>query len=129
MNILECQGYELEKEKSNSPEEFFNRSAVRYIEGGAEKTLTVLYLRYFDGLMEKYTPYKANPLFQCSGRDVCLSDIAALVCLMADSGFKERKRVYVNSEEDFFGYFKTADFHLLQKIFIAISNGSQYEIL
>lgn len=37
MEILECAGLELEKEKSNSPEDLFNRSSVSFKEGNEEK--------------------------------------------------------------------------------------------
>ncbi len=48
MLLKKCEGYELEKEKSNTSEDFFNRSEVVYVENGKEKTLHVLYVRYFD---------------------------------------------------------------------------------
>ena len=63
MLIKECIGYELEKEKSNTSEDFFNRSEVTFIEDAEEKTLHVLYVRYFDEIFHEFTPYQQDPIF------------------------------------------------------------------
>ena len=63
MLIKECMGYELEKEKSNTSEDFFNRSEVTFVEDGEVRTLHVLYLRYFDEFLHEFTPYQQDPVW------------------------------------------------------------------
>lgn len=44
-------GYELEKEKFNILEDFFNRFEVIYILNGKEKIFLVLYVWYFEEVL------------------------------------------------------------------------------
>jgi hypothetical protein len=115
--ILECKGYELEKEKSNTSEDFFNRSELTFKEDGQEKTLHVLYVRYFDELYQEFTPYQQNPLFEAKGKEIFLKDIVALVCLIKNPGLRHRKRLYISSKQEFVSYFKDIDFRKLPEIF------------
>jgi hypothetical protein len=126
--IKECRGFELEKSLSNSPEHYFNRSEVTYIEHGEEKTLHVLYLRYFDESLETYTPFSKNPLFQINGKDICLHDIAAVVCLLKNSQFHNRKRVYINNKKEFASLFEGVNFEKLIEMFTEINRHQAYEI-
>ncbi|MGE6375226.1 hypothetical protein [Peribacillus muralis] len=128
MRIVACNGFELEKEKSNSPEEFFNRSIIQYIQDGEEKSLNVLYLRYFDEMVMHWTPYPANPIFQTPNREIYMVDIIALVCQLKDRSLVNRKRMYINSEKELAGYFENIDFQKLEKVFISIDQATPYDI-
>lgn len=111
MNVLikSCVGYELEKEKSNTSEDFFNRSEVTFVEENTEKTLAVLYVRFFEEKLYEFTPFSENPIFQENGLEVHLMDIVALVLLIKNPGFRHRKRVYINNQLEFAAYFQDID--------------------
>ncbi|WP_075982186.1 hypothetical protein [Bacillus massilinigeriensis] len=117
MIIKDCNGYELKKEKSNTSEDFFNRSEVTYVINGEERKLSVLYVRYFDELFPEFTPFKENPIFKVGGRDVHFKDIVALVALMKNPRFQERKRVYINAQSEFQSLFQGFDFRELPQLF------------
>lgn len=108
--IKSCLGYELEKEKSNTSEDFFNRSEVTFVEDNKEKTLAVLYVRFFEEKLNEFTPFLANPIYQEEGLDIHLMDIVALVLLIKNPGFRHRKRVYINNQNEFSAYFQDVDF-------------------
>lgn len=123
MEILECAGLELEKEKSNSPEDLFNRSTVRYKEGNEEKRFHVVYLRVFDELLRELTPFTENPLYKGMTRNFFFYDIVALACLMNDANLSRRKRLYLNSQEEFSAYFKNLDFDFLKQTIKCLDQG------
>jgi len=126
--IKQSKGYELEKEKSNTSEDFFNRSEVTYAENGEEKTLHVLYVRYFDQVMNEFTPFQQDPIFHVQGMDVCFKDIVALVCLLKNPGLKGRKRLYINSKHEFSSYFEGINFEKLPEIFLELKQNKGYEL-
>ncbi len=128
MLIKECRGYELEKEKSNTSEDFFNRSEVTFSEDGVEKTLHVLYLRYFDEVFHELTPYKQDPIFVEEGREVHFKDIVALVCLLKNPGLRGRKRLYINSRHEFASYFDGINFDKLPEIFRLLKQKNSFEL-
>ncbi|RTR30377.1 hypothetical protein EKG37_12795 [Robertmurraya yapensis] len=128
MFIKSCSGYELEKEKPNTSEDFFNRSEVTFQEDGSEKTLQVLYLRYFDEVMGEFTPYQQDPLFQIGDRAVSFKDIVAIVCLIKNPGFRHRKRVYFNSKHEFSSFFKDVDYEKIKTIFEGLVHQNGYEL-
>ncbi|QED48489.1 hypothetical protein [Cytobacillus dafuensis] len=128
MLIKQCKGYELEKEKSNTSEDFFNRSEITFEEDGHEKTLHVLYVRYFEELVNEYTPFESNPIFKAGSVDVELKDIVALVCLLKNPGFRHRKRVYINSKIEFASYFQDIDFSKLPAIFESLNSQSSFNL-
>lgn len=128
MKVIECKGYELEKAKPNTSEDFFNKSEVTYKEDGLEKTLHVLYLRYFDELIEEFTPYKEDPIFQAGSRDVYFKDIVAIVSLIKNPGYRQRKRVYINTKEEFAAVFQDFDFSKLEGIFQSLENSNGYDL-
>jgi hypothetical protein len=115
--IKECSGYELEKEKKNTSEDFFNRSSVTYIEDGEEKTFQLLYLRYFDELFSELTPYNQDPLFTAGGKSIHFKDVVALICLLNKPEYKKRKRTYINTQEELAACFEGFDFSKLPIIF------------
>ncbi|WHX99149.1 hypothetical protein [Neobacillus sp. DY30] len=128
MLIKECIGYELEKEKSNTSEDFFNRSEVTFIEGSEEKTLHVLYVRYFDELYQEFTPFQQNPIFSKVNIEVTFKDIVALVCLIKNPGLRNRKRLYINSKQEFASYFQDIDFEKLPEIVLAVKQNHKFEL-
>jgi hypothetical protein len=126
--IKECKGFELEKEKSNTSEDFFNRSIVTFNEDGEEKTLHVLYVRYFDEFFQEFTPYKQDPIFVQENNEVAFKDIVALVCLLKNPGLRDRKRLYINSKQDFASYFQDINYNKLPEIFLALHQKKEYEL-
>ncbi|KAB2338373.1 hypothetical protein F7731_02060 [Cytobacillus depressus] len=128
MLIKNCSGFELEKEKSNTSEDFFNRSEITFEEDGVEKTLHVLYVRYFEEQLNEFTPFASNPIFVSVGREVELKDIVAIVCLLKNPGFRHRKRVYINSLAEFASYFQHIDFDKLPAIFEALKNQKSFTL-
>jgi len=128
MLIKECKGYELEKEKSNTSEDFFNRSEITFEDNGQDKTFHVLYVRYFEELANEFTPFASNPLFKAGSRDVELKDIAALVCLIKNPEFRHRKRVYINSKNEFASYFQDIDFSKIESLFQSLEKQKVFEL-
>jgi hypothetical protein len=126
--IKECKGFELEKEKSNTSEDFFNRSIVTFNEDGEEKTLHVLYVRYFDEFFHEFTPYKQDPIIVQENNEVAFKDIVALVCLLKNPGLRDRKRLYINSKQDFASYFQDINYNKLPEIFLALHQKKEYEL-
>ncbi|OLO42653.1 hypothetical protein BTR23_01175 [Alkalihalophilus pseudofirmus] len=96
MIILKAKGIELEKEKPNTSEDFFNRSTVIYNENGKEKELNVLYVRFFDEQASEISSFKESPIITVDQKEIYFKDIVALVCLLQNPGNKEKKRIYIN---------------------------------
>ena len=126
--IKECKGFELEKEKSNTSEDFFNRSIVTFNEDGEEKTLHVLYVRYFDEVRHEFTPYEQDPIFVVQDHEIVFKDIVALVCLLKNPGLRSRKRLYINSKQEFATYFQDINFNKLPEIFLSLNQKREYEL-
>lgn len=103
MIIKNGRGYELEKEMPNTSEDFFNRSEVTFVSSKTEKTFHVLYVRYFE---QVFTEQNAE-LF--AGQDLRLKDILALICIIQNESLLMRKRLYINTEEEFRSYLKGID--------------------
>lgn len=128
MLIKECIGYELEKEKSNTSEDFFNRSEVTFFEDSEEKTLHVLYVRYFEEFFSEFTPYQQNPIFTKDNIQVTFKDIVALVSLIKNPGLRNRKRLYINSKQELASYFQDVDFEKLPEIVLAVKQKNKFEL-
>lgn len=128
MIIKDCKGYELEKAQSNTSEDFFNRSEVTFLEDGEERTFHLLYLRYFDELFSTFTPFESDPIFNVGSREVMFKDIVALVCLLTNPGFRNRKRVYINTQKEFMEYFKDMKFEKIEEIFKVLESKGSYEV-
>ncbi|MGM7701733.1 hypothetical protein ACSVDE_08375 [Pseudalkalibacillus sp. Hm43] len=110
MIIHSISGEELEKSKSNSPEEFFTRSEVTFSgEDGKSKTLAVLYVRFFDEKMSEWSPFESDPIFDVKGKSIHMRDVVALIALHKNPDFQHRHRVYINEEEAFAALFKGLD--------------------
>lgn len=128
MLIKQCVGYELEKEKSNTSEDFFNRSEVTFVEDGKEKTLHVLYVRYFDELIGSITPFESDPVFKAGAREVYLRDLVAMAALLKNPGYRHRKRVYINVQREFADIFNGLDFNKLPEIVEGIEQKGAFEV-
>jgi hypothetical protein len=128
MIITECKGYELEKEKPNTSEDYFNRSEITYIEDGVEKNLHVLYVRYYEEQLNKYTPFEVNPVFQLDGNEIFLRDFVALICLMKNPGLRHRKRLYINTEKEFQHYFQDINFEKIKELLRDLKSKKRVEI-
>ncbi|MFV8829376.1 hypothetical protein [Alkalihalobacterium sp. APHAB7] len=109
MIILKAEGIELEKEKPNTSEDFFNRSTVTYTDNGQEKELNVLYVRFFDEQSSEISPFKEDPILATNQREITFKDIVALVCLLQNPGNKEKKRVYINELKEMESLFRDVD--------------------
>lgn len=128
MLVKHCNGYELEKEKPNTSEDFFNRSEIVFEEDGQEKTFHVLYVRFFDESMKEFTPFENDPAFKAGSREVEFKDIVALACLLKNPGFRHRKRIYINSKAEFASYFQDLDFNKLPVIFEDLESKKGYDL-
>lgn len=103
MIIKNGRGYELEKEMPNTSEDFFNRSEVTFVSSKTEKTFHVLYVRYFEQVFTE----KNAALFE--GQELRLKDIMALICIIQNESLLMRKRLYINTEEEFQSYLNGVD--------------------
>jgi hypothetical protein len=129
MILLECKGYELEKEKPNTSEDFFNRSEVKFIDDdGSEKTFHLLYVRFFEEKFSDFTPYDQDPILTVNGTEYKFRDIVGLVCMLKKPDFRKRKRVYINTEKEFCTYFKGIDFEKLPEILGTLAKQQPYEL-
>ncbi|MBT2693306.1 hypothetical protein [Bacillus sp. ISL-55] len=128
MLIKQCIGHELEKEKSNTSEDFFNRSEVTFVEDGKEKTLHVLYVRYFDELAGSITPFEQDPIFKAGSKEVYMRDLVALAALLKNPGYRHRKRVYINQQREFADIFKGLDYSKLPEVFEGIEQKGSFEV-
>jgi hypothetical protein len=127
--IKDCKGYELEKAKPNTSEDFFNKSEVTFEDNGQTSTFTVLYVRYFDEIMSDFVPFSQDPIFQVNSRPVHFKDIVALVCLMKEPKYRQRKKVYINSQKDFAALFQNINFEKVKSIFQSLGEGKSYELI
>ena len=75
-------GYELEK-RNLIHQKIFNRSEVTYILNGKEN-FSVLYVRYFEEVLQEITPFEGNPVYKVEEQNIYLRDIVAICCLMKD---------------------------------------------
>ncbi len=128
MIIKSFKGYELEKEKPNTSEDYFNRSELIYEENGIEKNLHVLYVRFYEENFQQYTSFKDNPVFKLNDTDIYIRDFIALICLLKNPGLRHRKRVYINTEKEFRHYFEDIDFQKVKDLLVDIKNNGKAEV-
>ncbi|WP_163093177.1 hypothetical protein [Bacillus cereus] len=121
-------GYELEKEKPNTSEDFFNRSEVTYILNGQEKTFSVLYVRYFEEVLQEITPFEGNPVYKVEEQNIYLRDIVAICCFMKDKELRAQKRLYLNNMEEFQQYFDEGTVSKVQEILAELHKNKRVEI-
>ncbi|KZD37892.1 MULTISPECIES: hypothetical protein [unclassified Bacillus (in: firmicutes)] len=128
MIIIGYAGYELEKAKPNTSEDFFNRSEVTYILNNQEKTFSVLYVRYFEGILQEIIPFEGNPVYKVEEQDVYLRDIVAIACLVKDKELRAQKRLYLNEVTDFQRYFDEGTVVKVQEILAELHKNKRVEI-
>jgi hypothetical protein len=130
MRITEIKGYELEKTQSNTSEDFFNRSEVTFSEEGEERTFHVLYIRYFDETFPEFLNIgvEGDPVFKVGDKDILFKDLVALTCLIKNPSYRHRKRIYINTQEDFASYFEGVHIPKLKEIFEGLHNKGEYTL-
>lgn len=128
MLVKRCEGFELEKEQSNTSEDFFNRSVIEFIDNGKEKTFHVLYVRFFDQQFSEITPFENDPIFHVNGKDIFFRDIVAFVCLLKNPGLRTRKRIYINEWKEFSNYFQDIQFEQIKEAFAELSVNGVFEV-
>lgn len=128
MIIIGYAGYELEKAKPNTSEDFFNRSEVTYVLNNQEKTFSVLYVRYFEEIVQEITPFEGNPVYKVEEQDVYLRDIVAIACLVNNKELRAQKRLYLNEVKDFQRYFDEGTVVKVQEILAELHKNKRVEI-
>ncbi|MGE7882460.1 hypothetical protein [Bacillus sp. NPDC094077] len=128
MIIIGYAGYELEKAKPNTSEDFFNRSEVTYILNDKEKTFSVLYVRYFEEVLQEVPPFEGNPVCKVEEQDIYLRDIVAICCLVKNKELCARKRLYLNNIEEFKQYFDKGTVLKVQEIMAELHKNKRVEI-
>lgn len=128
MILQELKGYELTKAQPNTSEDFFNRSEVTYIHSGMERTLYVLYVRYFEEHLSEFTPFAGNPVFKVEEREVTFKEIVALACLLKQPGLVNRKRVYINTKEELGTYFDAETVQRVQQVVERMYGGTKPDL-
>jgi hypothetical protein len=92
-------GIELEKEKPNTPEDFFNRSETTYENNGEKHTFHLLYVRYFEEKLED--ELTQHDFWKHYLQKYKIRQLAALAALNKNKSYLKRKRVYINEFEEF----------------------------
>ncbi|PEK89609.1 hypothetical protein COF75_19110 [Bacillus toyonensis] len=128
MIIIGYAGHELEKAKPNTSEDFFNRSEVTYILNDKEKIFSVLYVRYFEEVIQEITPFEGNPVCKVEEQDIYLRDIVAICCLVKDKELRAQKRLYLNNIEEFQQYFDERTVLKVQEILAELHKNKRIEI-
>jgi len=116
LKLIQCKGYELTKAQPNTPEDFFTRSEVTFCLDGEERTLHILYVKFFEEQTRELVPYSTEPLFQAGNRDIYLRDIVALIYLLQHPQGKSRKRIFVNNQLDFSEFLKNANYKEIENM-------------
>ncbi|WP_377888740.1 hypothetical protein [Alkalihalobacillus sp. R86527] len=113
MRITSVVGGQLEKDRSNSPEDSFSRSTVTYVIKGDEKTFSVLYPLFFED--------------RAVGEGLVNADesIQEMIGLCFFELFPERKRLYVSDEAEFLEALKKMDNVRIQEKLNEINTKSQ----
>ncbi|MBO9128303.1 hypothetical protein J7Q84_01145 [Bacillus sp. 165] len=128
MIIKRCTGYELVKAQPNTSEDFFNRSEVTYIHNHTEKTLYVLYVRYFEEQIDQFSNFTEGSVFQAGERDVYFKDIVALASLLYNPELVNRKRIYIKTQEELKKYIQNISLTELKDILIDLEKYGQAEV-
>ncbi len=116
LKLKQCKGYELIKAQPNTSEDFFTRSEVTFYLDGEERTLHVLYVKFFEEQIRGLIPYSKEPLFRVGNREIYLRDIVALIYLLQHPQGKSRKRIFVNDQLQFSEYLKNANYDEIESM-------------
>ncbi|MCA0990837.1 hypothetical protein [Pseudalkalibacillus hwajinpoensis] len=117
MKVVDVTYEHLKKERSNSPEDSFVRSTVTYVQDGTKKRFHVLYPAIFGETA------KAKGIW---GYDLPLQEAVALSFL---SFYPGRKRLYMNTEEEFFRLLDKSDLSQLYASLIEIKKNKSKNTL
>ncbi|SEA59774.1 hypothetical protein SAMN05421743_10657 [Thalassobacillus cyri] len=128
MEIKSSKGVELVKDKSNSPEEFFNRSELVYEDKGREQKFSVLYLRYFDEKLHEFTPFTENPVMIFGDNEIMLKDLVAFIALVKNPGYKHRRKMYINEYEEYKELFSGVNWEAVKQAFLKINDGKGFDM-
>ncbi|MBY6035640.1 hypothetical protein KUV80_03210 [Fictibacillus nanhaiensis] len=107
MLIRHIIGVELEKEKPNTSEDFFNRSETVYEVNGEDHIFHLLYVRYFEEKLEE--ELTQHTFWKSYLKRYKIREIASLAALCKNKSYQNRKRVYINQFEDFRSLFIDTD--------------------
>ncbi|MBN8208045.1 hypothetical protein JI666_04740 [Bacillus sp. NTK071] len=107
---------QLEKERSNSPEDSFVRSSVTYEEAGNQKTFYVLYPAIF--------ALRAKEV----GVWIAESPVHEVVALNLLPSYTGRKRLYISDESEFLLALEKADLSKLLEIVQEVKLNGFYHI-
>lgn len=114
MLIHHIDGIELEKEKPNTSEDFFNRSEASYELNGETHTFHLLYVRYFEEQLED--ELKQHDFWKHYLQKYKIRELAALAALSKNNSYLKRKRVYINDFEEFKRLFLNPDEKVLNNL-------------
>jgi hypothetical protein len=128
MIIKRCAGCELVKAQSNTSEDYFNRSEVTYIHDDIEKTLYVLYVRYFEENLSEVSSFIENPVFRAGEREVYFRDIVALACLLQHPELMNRKRIYINTQKEMVRYIQNVSADELERIMTELEKQGEAKV-
>lgn len=101
---------------------------MTYILNNQEKTFSVLYVRYFEEILQEITPFEGNPVYKVEEQDVYLRDIVAIACLVKDKELRAQKRLYLNEVTDFQRYFDEGTVVKVQEILAELHKNKRVEI-
>jgi hypothetical protein len=105
--IHHIEGKELEKEKPNTSEDFFNRSEASYDLNGEKHTFHLLYVRFFEEKLED--ELTKDDFWKSYLQTYKIRDLAALAALGKNEDYQKRKRVYINDFDEFRNLFIHSD--------------------
>ncbi|MCA0985841.1 hypothetical protein [Guptibacillus algicola] len=97
MQITNIAGGQLEKDRSNSPEDSFSRCTVSYEAEGDEKHFSVLYPLIFEDKAKDEGLFTAD------------EPVREMIAVCFFERYPKRKRVYVSDEAEFLEALKSMD--------------------
>ncbi|MGE0998647.1 hypothetical protein ACQGR7_15935, partial [Bacillus sp. Gnz1/3] len=106
----------------------FNRSEVTYILNNKERTFSVLYVRYFEEVLQEITLFEGNTVCKVEEQDIHLRDIVAICCLLKENELRTQKRLYLNNIEEFQQYFDKETLLKVQEILAELHKNKRVEI-
>lgn len=101
---------------------------MTYILNDKERTFSVLYVRYFEEVLLEITPFEGNPVCKVEEQDIYLRDIVAICCLVKENEHRMRKRLYLNTIEEFRQYFDEGTVVKVQEILAELHKNKRVEI-
>ncbi|WP_102027152.1 hypothetical protein [Salirhabdus sp. Marseille-P4669] len=128
MEVIQIRGYQLEKSVATSPEDAFVRSEVIYHLNKEEKTLSLLFLEYFDQKRSEFTPFNDDPIMTIGEIDYTFKDVAALAALLNNPHLSRQKRIYIHDFTHFRDLYENMDWEIVKQALLKISNDSTFHV-